>query len=98
LYHKARLKRQFSRVFMPDCGLFIHRLSLELEITVDEIQRGEPMVPHEPLLLSSELEITIHEIVLLQAPEALTDLASAHRADPVDRFEVAMACPNHGVQ
>jgi hypothetical protein len=22
---KARLKRQFSRVLMPDCGLFIHR-------------------------------------------------------------------------
>ena len=36
--------------------------------------------------------------MLLEAPQALADLPRAHRADAVDRLEVAVARANDGVE
>ena len=54
---------------------------------------GEPGAP--PRL---QLEIPIHEVVLLETPEALADLAGANRADPVDGLELAVTRPHDGVE
>src|SRR5262249_44844198 len=37
-----------------------------------------------------ELEVSVDQIVFLEAPQAFADLAGAHRADAVDRLEVTL--------
>ena len=45
-----------------------------------------------------ELEIPVHEIVLLQPTEPFADLAGPHRSDALDRLELALRGPDDRVE
>ncbi len=47
---------------------------------------------------TSELEVAVDQIVLLEAPEALADLPGAHGADAVDGLELPLARADDGVE
>src|SRR5215216_2494290 len=57
---------------------------------------GEPMVP--PWIPSLELQVPVDQVVLLESPQTLADLARPYGADAVDGLEVAMARANDRVQ
>ena len=45
-----------------------------------------------------QLQVSIDQVVLLQAPEPLPDLSRAHRPDAVHSLEIAMAGPDDRVE